>query len=850
MTNLLILAFRYLMTRRVRTILTMLAIMFGVMVIFATGTLLPSIRETATSYLAQSAPSVVRFERISRDPFDAAQPIALVKNIEGVHKAMGVLHLSYAIPVPGVSKEEGPVVDIVGIEPTGADVTAYPIAEGRFLQPGDTRQVVIPSGLAEGFGVNVGAEFPLLIGGKIQPYTIIGLLEAGMVPQPQLFLPLTDLQEAFHLEGKVNALDISYETGANFQRVKSAVQTVLGDNFRVNDDWDLEAIVEGETAIYGIMSIFGIMALFVGGFIIFNTFRTAIAERQVDIALLRCIGAERGQIIRLMAVESLLLGVAGTALGILVASYTVIKWYPVWMENNNLRMTSLPLPATAYAIHIHPGTLLVTIVAGIGTSLLAGILPAYYAGRVSPLAALRPSFQMHSGRGTKVILTAGGVCLAIALVLLIIGEQTVLLGSLLVLIGAVLLAPGLIAPATQLFAPLVNRVFPQTGEIVRSSILRQQGRAAITVNTLMVGFAIFVASATIVASGLDYFKRVFSGNFVSDLILTPADNVLNLSRAVFNPASIVPKEIVQELETNPAVASMTGTRQGTTIYQGHEFLLTGIEPEAAAELRPIYFRPGEGDFTNSMKALGAGRALVLSRAAARDYNLETGDSIELETTAAGTQTYTVAGVADDVSIFIYGGVISQSNLEEDFGITNDIMVYINLQPGATVDELSPLLQNYPQLVLLDTEQYRNETIENSKLIGDLFYFLALIVVVPSLIGLGNTLSIGVMERTREFGLLRAVGGDRSQVRQVVLVEAMLLGAISMVIGIAVGLALSLSVTVLGRDFPGSFGGFYAVFPTAGIITALVGGSILTILVSLLPAQYASGLDIVQALRYE
>jgi putative ABC transport system permease protein len=847
------LALRYMSKRKFRTALTTLAILFGVMMMMGTGLLIPALRESVVQSMTAPGMSALRIEKISGEAFIPDTVLQAISSVDGVRAASGALRVSYAMPIPGVPEEERPIIEVVGVDPANAaDVSSYPLSDGRFLLPDDVLQTVIPASLAEAFEVGVGQQLPLLIGGRLQFYTVAGLLDDRGLPKLMVIIPLAEAQTAFNFDSRVNTIDIAFESGTDRAALTEQVLAAVGADFQVNEDFDLESFDTVMAVGTNAMNVFAAMALFVGGFLIFNTFRTAEIERQHDLSVLRAIGAERGQITRLMLTESLIQGIIGTALG-LVAGYLFAQALLYWSVDNGLTSTIGNQSPNAYELKLNIELLLFATVAGLGTTLIAGYFPAYRTGRVSPLAALRPMLESQKEKAARMGMMLGIGCILVAILLLLGGDQTVSLGGLMMLLGAALLAPTLIVPAMRLFRPVALRFFPQAGEIACGNILRQPGRSSVTVNTLMVGFAVFIASATLVASMQDYFVRMFTGAFVSDMIISPADNMLLIGSGEINPSSIVAPQLVAQLREHAAVESLTGVQLGTTAVEGEPFTLVGIEPEHAAELRPIYFREGEGEFENAIQALSTERAIVVSRITARELNLTLGDTLELNTPLSGTQTYTVAGIADDLYILpqAHGALLSQTNLAQDFGSVGDITVYIKLNEGATMDDLAPLLVDYPQLVLLDTVQFQEDAIKGGTDVAGFFYVLALIVVVPSLMGLVNTLTINVMERKREFGMVRAVGGDQGQVQRIVIAEALILGTLSAIVGIVVGLALSFGFVSVWKDIGGGMnGGLYVIFPTAGLITAFVGGFILTLLSSALPARHAARLDIIRALRYE
>ena len=221
-------------------------------------------------------------------------------------------------------------------------------------------------------------------------------------------------------------------------------------------------------------------------------------------------------------------------------------------------------------------------------------------------------------------------------------------------------------------------------------------------------------------------------------------------------------------------------------------------------------------------------------------------------TAEGAQTYHVVGVASDVLTFKIASVfISQANLAADFHKTEDVLIFMNLKPGAdktaALADVQQIVKDYPQFTAHLSGQYRDTLMETTKGAFAIFYALAILILIPAALGLLNTLTINILERTREIGVVRAVGGSRRQVRRIVTAEALLLGIFSAALGVLTGVAIS-------YGFIGAFStiGWKVtyVFPVIGVIAAIIVGVLLALFAAILPARNAAKLDIIRALQYE
>lgn len=598
--------------------------------------------------------------------------------------------------------------------------------------------------------------------------------------------------------------------------------------------------------VYVILGSFGGIAFFVGGFVIFNTFRTIIVERQRDLALLRTIGAEHHQIMRLILVEAFLQGVIGTILGLLLGwlfAWLMMLW--IYETNSVPTLTSRPTVPSPNLV-----ALLVASTLGIGTSLLSAYLPAQRATKISPLAALRPSTIEAEQQSTRRNLILGLSSLVLGLIFFFMGKNFTSLSAPLLFFSAVLLTPPLIPLYLALIVPVLRRIFPQAIDLANASILQQRGRAATTTNSIVMAVAAFIACASLVIALQDLFFRLYTFAFVSDYIVLDVANLTRITNGASDGSISLAPDVVTSLRADANVSALTSARLGIVPYEGVNLRLIGIEPEYSAELRPLYFSPTKGNFTTVINALSAGRSIVISSLVAVDFGLGLGDIMAMTSTDGTIQNYEVVGITEDYLYTAgYGGIISQAALAQDFGVTGDMLVYLKLADTSNVASLRAVLS--PNHILVNLIEFRDKSIQEASSMMSAFYFLGAVVVIPALLGLVNTLMISILERQRELGTLRALGAGRGQIRQMVLVEVSLLAILGISIGAALGLALSMSLLgFLGRAEGQNVDELYFVFPTIALILAFLMGFALIWLTSFFPANRAAHQNIVAALRYE
>ncbi|MCC6612375.1 MAG: ABC transporter permease [Anaerolineae bacterium] len=834
---------RYLRGRKLRTVLTTLAIVFGVAMIFAINLILPSMQEAFAQTMTSVTGADLTVTSVSGESFDPEAVLPTVSGIDQVGAVTGILHRQFSLPTLGNSSlGDTAQIDLVGIDPaTIEDVHQFVVSDGRFLEPGDSGKALLPAGIAElAPELHVGTTFPLITAGGLKIYNVVGLMaEQGDLSSPQIYVTLADAQAAFNQPGLINTVEVSLAPGADRDAVAANIQQALGDSYTLDQGDSSSNTLAAMQVGLAMFDVLGLLALFLGAFLIFNTFRTVVVERRHDLGMLRAVGATRQQITLLIVIESLIQGLIGTAIGLLVGYLMALGMITAFgqIASNFFHRGDLSLQFSL------PG-LLGAAAIGLATALIAGYLPARTAGRTAPLEALRPSTPANLMHAARWSLIGGAVVMILGVLLLLTGKQGAAGGAILFLMGMVVAAPGLVIPVARLISPLLSLGFAREGDIARGNLVRQPGRAAITGSTLMIGLATLVMIAALVLSFAALINSLADANFSSDLILLPQsiavyDTVVGADENLANRVRALPE--VQDVGTMRYASSVTADGQALQVM--------GINPDDYSKVAS--FTVNEGTPEEAFAALGSDRNALFTAIALSTVGLQVGDDFVLQT-AEGPQTYHVAGVANDLFTFKIAAIfISQANLAADFHKTEDVMLLINLVPGADKDaalaNMQNILTDYPQFTAHLTGEYKQELADVTSGALVAFYGVAFLILIPAALGLLNTLTINILERTREIGVVRAVGGSRKQVRRIVTAEALLLGLFGAAMGVLSGVAMSYGFIAafgtVGWDMP-------YFFPLAGIIAAVVVGVLLALFAAVLPARNAARLDIIRALQYE
>ncbi|HET9492868.1 MAG TPA: FtsX-like permease family protein [Chloroflexia bacterium] len=827
------LPFRYLLGRKMRTLLTTLAVVFGVAVVFAVNMMLPTMAATLsaseTGVTGEVDMTVTSVTSNSFSP-DALDQVAQTTGVAAVAPAF-----QRQVVLPAESNT--PPFNLIGLEPARSEtVRFYQVTDGRFLSDSDTRSAVVSRQLAAAMGIGVGDTFALPTPDGVVELSVVGLFQTQ---DDQVLVPLSTVQEMFAAPGQITAIDVIITAGADREAVRQELQSKLGSAFSVGSAVANTEFAQSLQLGLVVLNVFGVLALFMGAFLIFNTFRTVVVERRRDIGMLRAVGATRGTVTRLILVESALQGVIGTALGLalgyLIGTSLMSGLQGVLNQFMRLRLSEPVVPVEAVVL---------SVVLGIGVTVLAGLLPALAAGRVPVLAALREErTEVVRRRVSRGALAGAGFVVLGVVFLFLPNTGLILLGSVLVLAGLVMLAPLLLTPLARLLDPVIHWLFAREGLIAEGNVKRNPGRAAVTVSALMIALAIIVALSSSFLSIRQVFESNLRKSLGADILLLPP-NV-----AVWRGNVGVGEEFGRQLGQIPGIATWSGMSFAPALVEGAGMQVFGIDPATYGQVSGLGFEQGDD---STYAELANGRNAIANKIFMTTLGYNVGDEVPVQT-PNGEQRYRIVGVGTDyMGAKIVSLYVSKGNMAVDFGRADDIIVMANLAPGA--DEaavktaVEDLMKGYPQLTLYWGAEWVADQLAYLGQLFAAYYVIFIALMIPSVLGLINTLAINVLERTREIGVLRAIGATRGQIRRLVVAESLLLGMAGTALGLLVGLALGYGFTTLIGNLFSANAAYY--FPFAGVVFAIALALIMALVASLLPARQAARVKIVQALQYE
>lgn len=851
------LAWRYLWGRKTRAILTTFSITLGVMLIFGFSSIVPALANMVKQDIEAAKVDVDII--VTRDGH-AFFPEGLQDEIAQVPGAMfviGTLERNLDLPpAEQITMLDGrtmTTLEIKAARPLSADnpigkmvqTLGDELLAGRPITIDDTGQpvAIISEALAAAKGIEVGDTLTLPSAQGQIDLEVVGFTAGNRsISSEFVYTTLTAAQTIFNTPGQIDTIIGLIDPAMELTAVQDQIRDLLppGYNFGSYSAGGsaFDSAIQMADMIF---NLFGVLVLAMAGLIMFNTFRTVVVERKRDIGMLRAIGATRRMVTRTILAEGIIQGVLGTTIGLALGTLFAQALIPVMNGYFDAFFPNSSLGAPVFSGQ----SLLTAVFLGIGIPVVSGLLPARQAGKLTPMEALRPFSDEEEVKQTRRTVIFGVVLVALAIVGLLsgnVGGST--LGMLLFFVCILVVSPLLIRPVTAVFGRLLVLLFAREGHVAERNLGRQPSRAAITASTVGVGMAIIIALSGMVTSALNGIISYMDVTLDADYMLIPETLFLGATT------------IGAESELAQTAANIDGIEQVTTIRQSSIVMdelgtvnLMGIDPVTYPQVTSLYFI--EGDSEDAFKGLENGRTVIINSFVASQLQLKPGDTITLNT-VNGTATYeVVAEAADYLNVKTPALYTSQANLVADFNLHNDTIIMMDSVPGANEqaieNALTSLTQHYSQFSLFSFDSLRATQVEGMQGASSVYSILMAVLAIPSLLALANTLTVNVLERTREIGVLRAIGSMRKQVRRMVMAESLLLSALGIAIGILVGLWMSWimveSLSFIGIPVP-----FF--FPYTGIVVAIAVGLIFGVIAALAPARRASKQNIITALAYE
>jgi putative ABC transport system permease protein len=706
-------------------------------------------------------------------------------------------------------------------------------------------QVTLDEATADREGFEVGDS--ILIGGRepAREYEISGITNVGdqkSIGIQSLSMPLSEVQKIAQEPGAVTEVVAAAEAGTSPEQLKASIASAIGDTAVVRTgeeqaDESAADITDSLGFIKIALLVFAGVAVLVGGFLIFNTFAVTVAQRSREFALLRTLGASRRQVLTSVLVETLLIGLFASVLGILAGLLLAPGLRSL------LASFGIDLPSTGTVIA--PRTVIVGLLVGMISTLVSGLVPARRATQVEPVEAMRdavlPGVREVSRR--RLLVSAAVIGLGLAALLYGLfggvggsGAAALLgLGVIVMIFGVALLAPVLVRPLARVIGAPLQRFQGIPGRLARENAERQPQRTAITASALMIGLALVVFTAIFAAGLRGSIDKVIDEQLSrSALIVTHDDG--------FSP---VPPGVSEQLARTEGVTVVSPLRfdQANVKGAGDNVPASGVDPATVTQL----FEPEIAE--GSLQALASLRddQAFASDSWAESNDFAVGDTIEVTTPSGKRVGYELAGTYDNQIGMLGQILVTNGSMSKDWNQPDDAFILVGGQgkPETIARAAEASLEGYPVAKAQTLAEYKDESADQVNQLLGLVYALLSLSVIVALLGIVNTLALAVHERTRELGLLRAVGMSKRQVRRMVRAESVITALIGAALGLVLGIVFAV---VVSRPLADE--GFVLTFPIGTLITLSILAALAGVLAAIPPARRASRVDVLRAVTTE
>jgi putative ABC transport system permease protein len=846
------LVLRGLMTRKLRTVLTSLAILLGVAMVTGTFVLTDQINAAFKDIFqtGNSKVDAVLSRQVAFGSTENAGPlpdslIERVRRVDGVAEAAGQIQTGDARLVVNGDLVDSTGAPSLGFSDLPPSMSPLNYVEGH--RPQRDGELAVIRKTADDENLRVGQRVGLTTDVGTRQFTVAGIFDFGDVQSiggaTVVTMTFPEAQRLFDRVGRTSVIYASADSGISADELVRRIRADMPSYVKVQTgqqdaDESTKEIAGGiNDFLRPTLLAFGGVALLVGAFIIFNTFSITVAQRVREFAMLRTVGATRRQVLRSVIGESFVVGLLASIIGIFVGLGIAVGIQALF------NAVGFGLPATGLVVK--PRTVIIALVVGVVITLLAALGPALRATRVPPIAALREGATLPPGRFSRFAPYVAGIIAIAGVAFLVIGLvadvtateslQLLGLGAVLVFIGAGWLSRYVIRPLAAVIGWPVEHAFGTPGRLARENVVRNPARTAATAAALMIGVGL-VAFVAIFAAGLkksfgDAIDQVVQG----DLILQ-ADN--------FQPFPAA---------STPVVGGVSGVQtveplrfDEVKINRGGTDSLNAVDPTTAPRVFDFDWQNGG---TNGLWARLGRDDVLIEHNFAKDHHFTTGDAFRVTTNDGRTTRLRVIGEYKDPVLFtgitVNNATANQLDIEKD-----PVITVVGFDPGANAGSTQvaverAVAERFPSVEVRSNSEYKDEIEGNVNQILYLIYALLAISLVISLFGIVNTLVLSIYERTREIGMLRAIGTTRRQLRRIIRYESVITSVIGAVLGIAIGILFG---WIIAEGL--SEQGIEFAIPWGTLVIFLVLAVVAGVLAATLPARRASRLNVLDALHYE
>jgi putative ABC transport system permease protein len=833
--------------RKVRALLTALAVVIGVSMVSGTFVLTDTMQKAFDGIFDESydgtdavvnGKQLVEFSSGGRATVDASL-LGKIQDLPSVDAAAGSLQdLQNNSNAAKLFDKDGDVIGRqgetmgVGIDDSGRQFSPLKLKQGEWAH-GDG-EIVLDAGTASKEGFKVGDTIRAAGAGPADDYKITGVATYGSIDSlggaSLAIFDLPTAQTLFKKQGQYDSISVKAKDGTTPAALTREIKPLLpktadvktGDAQAAADSKDVNESLKFIT--YFLLG-FGGIALFVGAFVILNTLSITVAQRSREFATLRTLGASRRQVMRSVVLEGLVVGLLASVIGLLFG-VGIAKGMSALFAAMGV---DLPESGTVLATR----TVIVSMLTGTIVTLVASIVPALRATRVPPISAVREgSTAAVSGPVRKPVaaLTVIGVSLASLAIGLFGGVAgglvalTLVVGVLALFVGIAMFAPRLVKPLASVVGWPASRLGGSAGRLARENSVRNPGRTASTAAALMIGLALVTVVAMLGAGLQGSTESAAKKQINADYVVTAKDG-----------GGMIPA--ASDAKIAGAAKTISAVRSDTAKIADAEGPVSGIDPKTIDNFYKFDWKSG------SLAGLEDGGAIV-SEGFADGHNLKVGSTFTVQSSSGQTLKPRVVGIHEPPKMdSLLGDVaVSQKAFDGAFTRPQNSFTFVD---GSSKAALAGAIGSYPDAKVTTAGEFASSRADGLKVILKMLYVLLGFSVVVSLFGMVNTLVLAVYERTREIGMLRAVGMTRRQARRMIRHESIITALIGAAMGIPLGIFLSALVTQAMSKY-----GVGLSLPVTELVAFTTVAIIAGVLAAIIPSRRASRIDVLSALHYE
>ena len=737
-----------------------------------------------------------------------------------------------------------------GFAPTfGAAWDSNPYAQQWSLVEGEPptnkKEVVMDVVTAENHNFSVGDRVTVLAGATPASFTIVGIAEFANVGAPGgatfALFEFRTAQALLDSKGEVDLINVVIENNFDINDVKNDITNLDSENLNVINAQEAAAeqadsIKQGLDFFNTILNVFAGIAIFVGAFIIQNTFRILLLQRTKELSLLRALGTSKRQIYRLVISESLFMSIIGSGLGIALGIGLAVA-VKEGLQYFEFGLPDGPLVLTTEAA-------ITGLIIGITVTIFSSLLPARKASQVSPMEAIRDSVSTPQRKSLLTRLLFGSIISIVGFGVLfgvlydfldlptLSSLQQVGFGAGVIFIGISVVTPSITKPFVFIFDKIYNLLFGILGKLATENSKRTPRRTASTASALMIGLTLISLANVITTS----FKAQ-AESLISEVIL--ADYQVSAANVFASPG--IPTGLSEELLQLDEVTKLSRTRATVVGFNDRPLILGAVDETVFDLVKTDDVSGDRKDFLDE-NAIG-----ILKQTAERE-ELFVGDEVVLTIPEEGERTFTVSYIFDwttqpPAEFFV---LLENNSFFSDESLDTELYFNVDKKTPELEEKINAIVDEYPGVEIRDEDGLVEEANNQIQLLLNVIYGFLSISIFVALFGITNTLSLSVFERTREIGLMRAIGTYRKQIRRMIFIESSIISIFGAALGTSLGIffAWSLIQTLADEGF--------TVFAVSIPQTALwIGISIIAgVIAAILPAIRASRQNILEAISYE